>query len=250
MNTQRNVLVITRHGRKKKQLPHENPDDASLEEESIIRLYHQGKALSPLIVAERIQPADIFIDHSPKIRTKLTGLARVAGAYQMQPVPDSQEALEALPFDGIETQARGKLDFADLVLNESALKAQGDEMYMTRWMAQPDSDVYDGMAVTPFNQFASSRKIYLANTIARLVRGEKRLGVLSTHGGVAEALITSIVNSSRSKPVQGADDIGGPVGQEGYAVMLLDGTPGGHHQARLIRNGEEYKVNLDRLRHF
>ena len=245
----RKILMITRHGVKEAQ-PGDIKGDESLKGASVLDMYHQAKvALNGYVTDEGIDPRRIFIRHSPSKRTLQTANSRVAGAFALHPVPSSSKTLDSLIFSApyFPTRVDHRLGYEGLELNEEALKKEGDSVYVTRFMGSPDRDTYDGVPVTSFNQIVRMLTPCLSDALRLLTRGPKDLGVLATHGGLAESIFTAAVNSARSTSVAGVEDIGGPVPMEGYALFCLDETDAGSCQAKMVRNGQEYPINLDRL---
>ena len=250
MDINRKVLMITRHCVTARR-EGEPADDASLTPESIQEMYHSAKAaLRGFVIDHGVEPADVFVAHSHRRRTKYTGLTRVAGAYALQSTPSSHEDLDAM-YEGqvpqIELAVDPRLAFEDMKFNEGAFQTQGDKAYIARWVGNPVATDYDGVNITPFTESVRRKGPCLVDALGRLIRGEKGLGVLATHAGVAESLIAAAVNSGRSSPVDNVDDIGGNVAREGFALIYLDGTPAGGCLASMVRDGRRYAVDLDRI---
>ncbi len=250
--TKRKVLMITRHG-----LTQQREDDdvknQSLTEQSIRDMYHQSqKALGTFVqdAGIELEGARFFIQHSPKKRARYTGLARVAGAFRCRPAPYSHELLDQIPFITYRAAPDERLDFEDLRLNDVALKKHGEVEYIARWMADPASPTYNDVRVTPFNDVVESRRPCLIEAINRLTRGEEDLGVIATHAGISEPLLTALVNSGRiDAPVEDIREIGGAVPREGFALVYLDEAKAGKvYNARMVRNGVEYPVSIENLR--
>ena len=65
----------------------------------------------------------------------------------------------------------------------------------------------------------------LCDSLHKLVNTEKKLGVLGTHAGIAESIAAAAINSARSSPITGVDDIGGLFDREDNALLVLDYDP-------------------------
>ena len=159
------------------------------------------------------------------------------------------KALDSLIFSApyFPTQVDPRLGYEGLELNDEALKKEGELVYVTRFMGSLDKDTYDGVPVTPFNQIVKMLTPRLSDALRLLTRGPKDLGVLATHGCLVESIFTAAVNSALSSPISRIEDIGGHVPMEGFALIYLDGTPAENYTAKMVRNGQEYPINLDRL---
>lgn len=217
--------------------------------ESIERLAQSGyEHLFDFVNGQGITYHQAFLTHSEKKRTLYTGKAILSGAFDIKPRPTSQEEADNISFGELEIEKDARLDYEDLQINRDAAKRDGELVYLTNWMANPESNSYEGLSITPFNELVRSRRFCLANAINRL-SSEKDLGILVTHCAIAEPIAISIVNSARKNPVKSFEEIGGLFDKEDFATLIIDyNQKSGLVEARFVRKDREYKVNLQNLR--
>ena len=247
METERKILVISRHGKTP------NGEDGlsldSLLPESVNSLYEKARAeLGDETAAYNILPHASFLRHSDKVRTLNTGRSILAGIFGFEPKPEREEDLEESPhFRRIETAEDEMLSYENLKFNEDAIITLGLPQYIERWFAQPDATKYEGVEITPFNELLRTRRPCLADAVRILVRN-KDIGVLGTHASIADALTMIAVNSARKTPVTSFDEIGGQFEKEDFATLRVDYNPKSQiYEARLSRKEQDYKVDIGEL---
>lgn len=220
--------------------------------ETVPRLYDgMGGTLRDFVQAYNLAPEQVSLRHSPKIRTKYTGEAVMAGAFQLLPKPTRQEDLAALVkslYDqGLDVLEVPILGYADLTLNMDAVKTLGETKYMNVWMNNPDSDTIEGKPNSSFNHVIRTRGAYLREFVNGFAQCTRDLAHLSTHGGNVDALVLSLANSARTVPAT-LTDIGGMFEMEHYAQLVLDQKgKSGSYKASLQRNGSTYPVDFKRF---
>jgi len=246
MKTQRKVLVLSRHGETPKK-GSERGD--ALVPESVVRLYENtGRSIRPFVQGLNIQPKDSFLRHSDKARTLYTGQAILAGAFNLQPFPQSQEDLAEIDFSEVDTQEDPRLGYENTKYNEEEM-FRDMPAYFEEWFADPTATTYKGVEITPFNEVIERSRRCLVDALGNVIEGGKDLGVLSTHGSIADAMAIAALNSARSTPITSFDELGGLFDREGFATLILDSPPGpGPYQATLQRDGQGYDVDLGNLR--
>lgn len=241
MATKRKLLVIQRHGVKR-------GDD--IIPESIQRLYDNvgGDLAQSFILPYGVTQTNIMLWHSNKPRTKYTGRAIIAGALSLHPRPEKQEDLDDLfarlpSLDSLEVPMLG---YDDLTINSEAEDRLSEKEYMDLWVSDPDSNVLEGKPNTAFNKVIQTRGDYLRGLVKSLVRSIKDLALLTTHCGISEPLMLSLMNSARQTPAK-LEDIGGIFQMEQYAQLILDQSAGDRYTATLKRNESSYPVDLQRF---
>ena len=235
MKTERKVLLMVRHG---------EHEDNVLNPESIANLCRNaGGSLTDYVREHGIKPEGTLIRHSDEVRTNYTGKAVIAGALGLTPVPQSQQDLDALSFDGIDIREDGRLSFSDTRFNWDVLKAD-PPAYLAKWLDNPNATTYDGIEITPYSEIIGAGYRTLQDSLFDLVSGRKDLGVLATHASVVEGIAIAAVNSARDTPVRDFDEIGGLFDTEDYATLVVDYTHEGFPNGRryigsLQRSGQE-----------
>ena len=247
---ERKVLMIGRHGLHES-LPGDAEGDPSLTGKSIETMCRLAyDALNSFIINQVVQPQKAFVVHSPKKRAKYTGLSHITGAYGVRLTELSHRGLEEAcrsHIPEVEVAVDPRLYFGDMEFNNDAYAREGDAVYVPRWIGDPSATSYDGVPITSFDEAVRRKSPCLVEALQCLAQGGKKLGVLATHSGVIEPLLVAAINSGRSTPVNRVEDIGGLVAKEQFALVYLDGTPAGDYTAKLVRDGQEYPINLDRL---
>jgi len=243
MVAKRQIILLTRHGVK---------DGDNMVPETVPKLYsNTGGYLQPFIQEYGLTPGEAVLNHSNKIRTKHTGEAILSGAFSLKPVPQRQEDLapltEHLVSQGLVIKQEDILGYDDLVINEEALKRDGEAVFMQKWTANPYSGSYDGKPNTSFNDVKRTRTEFLKQHLKEFIPGNRYLSLISTHGGNIDGMLLSLINSARNAPAT-LEDIGGLIPMEGFGALTLDQKPkSGSYQASLQRNGTSYPVDLTRL---
>jgi len=247
METQRKLVVLTRHGVKQNGKGRGN----LLRPTSIQRLHDVGRSLGKYISQEIINPDNTLIRHSDELRTLKTAKAILNGLYNEKVHSLSNRQLDMLQRLCYDVEQDDGLSYgADFKYNKNAFNEQGEGYYTAQWMADPDSTTYEGVEVTSFNEVLKSSETCLANNLAFLISGEhdKRLGILATHNGVIECIAVAAINSGRSSPILRLEDIGGHFPMEGNALIEIDHNPkSGIYTAKLRRDDQTYDMSLNQL---
>jgi len=191
MANKRIEILMVRHG---------EHEDNVLKPESVSNLYRNaGGSLTDYVREHGIKPEGTLIRHSDEARTNYTGKAIIAGALGLQPVPKSQQDLDALSFDGIDIMEDRRLGFSHTKFNWDALKAD-PPAYLARWLADPDATTYEGVEITPYSTIIQAGRSTLSDTLDKLIDDERELGILATHASVVDALAIAAAISSEVKP--------------------------------------------------
>lgn len=241
------ILMITRQGFTERQNG-EDITDKSLSPWSVGNLYKQAKDAFGEYMKDQVSDMGknrFFISHSSRKRTYFTGIARVAGIFRYEPIPACQKDLQDIRIARNAIGLDKRLDFDDIIFNEDELR-KGEEEYISNWVANSGSSNYEGSKITAFDEVVKTRKGCLARALNRLKSG-KDIGILATHGGICEALLTAAINSSRSEPVRDIVEIGGPVAPEGFALIQFQYDSKGIYNSWMQRNGIQYPINLKNL---
>jgi hypothetical protein len=249
MNVKRKILVLTRHGQTPKGIAGNSPAYDSITPESVVSLYENvGGSLQDFVEENDIIPEDAFLRHSDKQRTLATGKAILAGAFALQPAPRTQEDLVRMNIEDIDVLEDSRLGYEGTKFNEPEI-LKDMSLYLDRWFANPDAMKYEGVEITPFNEVIGKGRVALEDSFAQMLGSEKKdLGVLATHASITEALTIAALNSARRTPVKSFNDFGGQFDKEGFATINLDyNSKAGLYEARLFRNGQDYRVDLANL---
>ena len=247
MKTKRKTLVITRHG-KTPINPENNMSMDNLLDESVQSIHRNtGDSLRDFVVEYDVRPEDSFVKHSGKKRTVYTAKAILSGAFGLQ-FPQSEADLDRLNLRDINFSE-------DPMLSYEGIKSNTDKFfkdmsgYTNRWFADPDATQYDGVEITSFNDLIKTRKNTLVDALGYMINGDKDLGILSTHGTIAEPLVMAAINSGRfGAPVTSFDQIGGQFDKEDYATITLDHNPrSDSYLARIERDSLAYRVDVRKL---
>ena len=245
MKTKRKIILLTRHG-----ITSNEPDSGrdNLTSDSIIRLYEDtGGFLRESIGSEEIVPQNSFLWYSDKKRTLYTGKAILAGAFKRLPSPKSQEDLGEIDLECVDIQEDPRLSYEGTKYNEKALYSDMSG-YFDRWFADPTANTYEGVEITPYNQVIETGRRCLVDALGNVLSGGKDLGVLATHGSIVDAINMVAINSARSTPFMDFDEIGGQFDREHFAALVLDhNQKSGAYEAKLVRDGQDYKVDLANL---
>jgi len=247
MTTERKIILFTRHGK-----PLTDRDGNRLDAitpASIKRVYQKAnEVLGDFVAKYHLTPGGIFMRHSDAKRTVDTGRASLAGALSYEPIPESQEDLDRIPFPGLNIGEDQRISYGGAKYNVNAFKKNPDR-YVERWISNPDATAYEGVEVTPFNEVVQDGKDCWGDSFDSLSRREKNLGVLSTHSGIAEALMAAAVNSGRRNPIDNVEDLGGLFKPEDFAILELDFNTRSQNLtfSRLMRDGQKYNVDLAKL---
>ena len=249
MNTKRKILVIGRHGDTPKGVQFTDPSYDSITPESVGRLYaNAGRVFGPFVDESKIGLGNTFVRHSNKQRTKYTAQAMLAGAFALQPVPQSYEELDGLGFGNARISLDDRLSYEHMKFHDEASQRETAEHYIANWIANPDMTEYKGAAITPYRDALRAAKSTLRDSVLGLTEEEKYIGFLTSHASIAEAVVFSALQPVETKDSFNFGEIGGPFEREGFGTLVLDYNEGsGLYQARFERNGQNYDVDLQEL---
>jgi hypothetical protein len=240
-------LVISRHGKAPQKRPEEGVGSHDrLVPEAVYDLYCLGRTMQDFVGDNDVKPGDVFLDHSDKVRTKMTGQALLIGALDLQPTqgrhpPQSMEDLENYTFDGIKMSEDGRLMYTNIKMNEEVMGRDGSAAYFDRWARNPHATEMEGKEITPFSYVLNRAREYLADGLGRLITGNKDLGVAVSHGGgIIEPVAMAAVSATHP------DQIGGLFSMNENVQLVLDEKKSGY-QASLHRCDDVYEVDLDEL---
>jgi len=182
MATEKKILIVGKHGVK-------GPDGNAILPESYARLFTQGASLRDFIQEHDVSPSQTFIGHSNQIKTLRTAKATAAGAFRV-PIMPEDAYFDNFRIPGLEniTQVEGLSYEPNFKFNVNAYKQEGETAYMAKWIGNPQAEEYNGATITSFNDTFNESRGALNNTMKRLIHGNNKLGILTTHGGLIEAL--------------------------------------------------------------
>ena len=181
MKTERKIIGINRHGVKPPKVDGKDVDAITID--SAQALYAKGVSLRPTIDQMGATPEQAYLRRTEKIRTLHSGESFLKGAFGYG-LPRT-EADFATPIEGLDIAIEPRLDYSDLKFNETAMNEIGPDAYVRNWVANPNQEMYDQVAVTPFSAVVESSRGLLKESIQRLRNTSMKLGQLSTHSGLA-----------------------------------------------------------------
>jgi len=259
MSVKTGVLVITRHGQAVENEHGISSDDVDRLDDSsgtILRMYDQTQAaLGEIVRGGNYSLSDAIVEHSDKDRTIYTAKARLAGAFGLTPIPQTQGDLDRLDFKDVRFHEQADLGYNNLKFNMDFANAnRGWNEYNDRWIADRDATVLEGRPITSYNDLVSSRERYLKGAFDHMAHwAARRVKVLSTYGLITEALTIVAVESVTGKgSITDFDQIGGRYEQGDVSVITFerDERSGDSANGWLHRNGEKYEVDMGKLMNF
>ena len=248
--TNRKILVFGRHGEAPQKVGGGSVD--TLVPETVTDIYARvGCPLQAFVAEQGITTERTYLQHSPANRTKYTGEAILVGAFNLQPrsgenPPESVDDLLNYSFRN-DTYRDTRLSFGKPYINMAIYNANnavcnGNVDY---WLAHPEATEHDGAAIEPYSSVEPRIREATKDAVRRLM-DDYDFGVLVAHAGLTETVAATLIGSAQR--VEKCDDIGGGFAMAQGAQLVIDKTPTGLWTARVERNGQSYKVDLDKLR--
>lgn len=250
MTNERKMLLVTRHGRCPRASDGVNSLD-SLLPESFGASYRTGASLRNFVREQGVTPRETFLRYSEKKRTQYTGETILIGAFGMQPEPENPEDLvkyrQELASQGVDAEALPMLGYNGVELSIDGVKQDGENQYISNWMADPRATKYhNGESISPFQECLETRSQVLADALKQLAHGDKKLGVVASHAGLVDAIVAGALNSSRRTPINNTEQYGQHFEQGESATILLNQTDQGY-KATLVRDGQTYETDLNHM---
>ena len=248
--TNRKILVFGRHGEAPQKVGGGSVD--TLVPETVTDIYARvGCPLQAFVAEQGITTERTYLQHSPAVRTRYTGEAILVGAFNLQPrsgenPPESVDDLFNYSFRN-DTYRDTRLSFGKPYINMAIYNANnavcnGNVDY---WLAHPEATEHDGAAIEPYSSVEPRIREATKDAVRRLM-DDYDFGVLVAHAGLTETVAATLIGSAQR--VEKCDDIGGGFAMAQGAQLVIDKTPTGLWTARVERNGQSYKVDLDKLR--
>ena len=241
----RQIIMIGRHG-VAPQKPEGGSED-KLIDETVSDIYQRvGVPLKEHGFSKGVS----FLLHSPAKRTRMTGESVLVGALSLEGEigkPESVEDLAKYDFGGLDV---GQEEMLSLDANKCSFKVykrDGAGTNVDYWLANPTATEHEGENIVPYVQVKENLVGCLAGSVERLRNGMD-FGVIVTHGSLAEPTVIELINSARQAPVEKVADIGGSFGMAEFAQLDIEES-NGIYRARLNLRGENYTVDLARLKH-
>ena len=249
--TNRKILVLSRHGRAPQQ-----PDGGSIDSlvpETITDIYERvGCPLQAFVTEEGITAERTYLHHSPAVRTRYTGEAILIGAFNLKPrrgenPPRSIDDLSNYNFRN-DTYTDPRLFFDKPYINMTVYNANNAVCSgnLDYWLAHPDATEHDGAPIESYRSVESRARAATTDAVQRLMSDEYDFGTLVTHAGIVDTVAVILIGTAQR--VESSADIGGGFAMAQGAQLVVDKTPNGVYTATLERNGQSYKVDLDKLR--
>jgi len=187
--------------------------------------------------------------------TQDTARAFMAGAYGL-PMPESVSDLRDINLDGLAESGAASSGFWAL-FNMDAMKVDGRDAYLRKWMTNRDSDEYDGKTITDWRSMENNCGSNLAHAVSRCYFDDRNVAAYVTSGGLIESTVSALINSGIERLHDGKDndrmvsydEMGGQFNQGDHAVLTV--TPGGFGSSpisNLERDGREFPVDFHKLR--
>ena len=268
MTIERKVILLGRHGvAPQKKAPEVGSLD-SIEDESIQRMYADSRLnLRPYFTRVEtadayvgpfmpgVQLADVQLVHTPKVRTKVSGMARLAGAFGLEPTPQNADDVLGTKYPGlhsVSTRVESNLDYRTDQMNTAVYARKGPTggpaANLNHWLQNPTATEHEGVkGIAPFATWIGPRGVLAAQNIVKdAVNGKKAVFAIG-HATSIDPVVIALVESS-GKKVGSCDDFGGAFDMEDYAMLFVDiNHDSGKVLANLSRKGKDYPVDLQRL---
>jgi hypothetical protein len=119
---------------------------------------------------------------------------------------------------------------------------------MDYWLSHPEATKHDHAAIEAYRSVEARVRAATKEAVQRLMSGNYDFGVLITHAGITETVAATLIGTSQR--VETCDDIGGGFAMAQGAQLVIDrvGECITMDIAWVERNGQSYKVDLDKLR--
>jgi len=236
----RKILIMERHGIKRKK------QGNALTSESIRSLTLKGTGLRGVVSTN---PEEAFIRHSDEPRTLRTANALSNGIYLINPSISTNSELDVITGIPTDVAEDSGLSYGpDFKYNKDFLKEIGADAYIEWMLRNPTKTSFKGQDTTSFAEWLAKTNDALKSGLTDINAVGKRLGILASHGGLAEALMANAVNSCRKTPVTNPDDMGGMFQMEDYAVVELDyHERTGLDNARVRRGDQVYDMDVSKI---
>jgi broad specificity phosphatase PhoE len=114
------------------------------------------------------------------------------------------------------------------------------------WLAHPDATEHDNAPIESYRSVAARVRAATTDAVQRFMRDEHDFGTLVTHAGIIDTAVVILIGTAQR--VESSADIGGGFEMAQGAQLVIDKTPSGMYTVTLERNGQSYKVDLDKLR--
>ncbi|MEK6922042.1 MAG: hypothetical protein AABX82_09185 [Nanoarchaeota archaeon] len=252
--TNRKILVFSRHGKAPQREDGGSID--SLVPETVTDLYTRvGCPLQAFVTEQGITAERTYLHHSPAVRTRYTGEAILAGAFNLQPrsgenPPRSIDDLSNYNFRN-DTYTDPRLFFGKPYINMTVYNANNAVCNgnMDYWLDNPDATEHDGAAIESYRSVEARVSTATKDALQRLMNNDwdgYDFGVLITHAGLIDTVATTLIGTAQR--VEKCADIGGGFAMAQGAQLVIDKTATGVYTAHVERDGQRYKVDLDKLR--
>jgi len=254
---ERKIILLGRHG-SAPQKPTGGSEDW-LEIGVVNHLYHEvGVPLKEEIGECGIIPERTFLRHTNKNRTKTTGQAVLTGVFANQydgtSAPTSEEDLKKFGevLDKINTSEDPRFNIGKPYnINMDVYLRTGSAGNVNYALQNPDSIRHQGKTIESGRSLKARTAAGVHDNIALLTTEDLfDMGVIVSHGTVAEYPVLALVNTSRgrSPAIDNVEEIGGPIGMSEFAILRVDKDKrSGLYTAELELKDQKYDVDLQKL---
>ena len=250
MGNEKKILLIGRHG----QAP-QKPEGGSVDtliHGEIQRVYSQiGQPLSQIMMHEEIRLNDTFLTRTNKERTGYTGKAVLIGALGITPLtgenpPKTIDDLSDYDFGSLQITQDDRLNLVEPHANLQMYKEQGSNAVLNYWLKHPYEDTCYGQPMQVFTQLQKRVTDGVMDSIGKIVSNQKRFGVVVSHGTVIETAFIKLIESTRTKPIETIEEIGGGLEMGEFATLTSE-KHNGIYRPTLELKGQKYQIDLNKI---